>query len=188
LGSSWTLVDLSKKDYTKDAFPPAPPPTPTQASVRRTWFGTDTKIVSAPSATPTPAGSPCVKPTLPRQSQPVQPAATSSKAPADPAPSSSKAVIPPNGKKLFTFELKVRDSVVSTPVHELDDPRAIAEKFAIQHDLENRLPGGKQVVDRIIGYFEVQFAERKSDREKRRAERRGRERLRIFAEQQKSLV
>jgi hypothetical protein len=69
----------------------------------------------------------------------------------------------------------------------LDDPRAVAERFAIQHDLENRLPGGKQVVEKIIGYFETQFAERKSDREKRRAERRV-ERLRNYSEQQKSLV
>jgi hypothetical protein len=94
--------------------------------------------------------------------------------------------VPPNGRKLFTFELKVGQSIVSTPVHELDDPRAVAEQFAIRHDLENRIPGGKGMVEKIVAYFETQFIDRKSEREKRRAERR--ERMRSSSEQQKSLV
>jgi hypothetical protein len=50
----------------------------------------------------------------------------------------------------------------------------IAEAFARDHDLESRLPGGKFTVEKIIGYFETQFEDRKAEREKRRAERRER--------------
>jgi hypothetical protein len=59
-------------------------------------------------------------------------------------------------------------------VHELDDPRAVAEEFAREHHLETRLPGGKETVDKIVYYFECQYLERKREREKRRAGRRER--------------
>jgi len=94
--------------------------------------------------------------------------------------------VPLNGRKLFTFELKVGSAIVSTPVHELDNPRAIAESFAREYNLESRLPGGKATVDKIIGYFETQFADRKAEREKRRAERRERTRSALMWDQQKS--
>jgi hypothetical protein len=80
-----------------------------------------------------------------------------------------KPVAPP--RKLFTFELKVGDTVVSTPVYESDNPTIVAREFAQKHDFESRLPGGKDTVEKIVVYFESQFAERKREREKRRAER-----------------
>jgi hypothetical protein len=188
LDSGWTKIDLSKSNYSltsKNNFPLAPPSTPTQSTARRTWFGADTKIVSAPSATPTPAASPSIKPTVPAR-QSISPQTSNSKTPEEPTPSSSKANIPHNGRRLFTFELKVGESIVSTQVHELDNPRAVVEQFAIQHDLENRIPGGKGTVEKIVDYFEAQFIDRKSEKEKRRAERR--ERLKSSAEQQKGFV
>ena len=101
----------------------------------------------------------------------------------EPETSTAKPVNPAQGRKLFTFELKVGSSIISTPVHELDNPRLIAEQFVKEHDLETRLPGGKGTVQRIINYFERQFAERKAEREKRRAERRERMKSALTGEQ-----
>jgi hypothetical protein len=67
----------------------------------------------------------------------------------------------------------------------LDNPRAVAESFAKEHNLESRLPGGRFTVDKIVGYFETQFADRKAEREKRRAERRERTKSVFTADQQK---
>ena len=74
---------------------------------------------------------------------------------------------------------------MTTPVHENDDPRSVAEEFAREHNLETRLPGGRGTVEKIVQYFESQFVERKEQREKRRAERRGRMRS---VSNEKSLV
>ena len=77
------------------------------------------------------------------------------------------------------------DEIVATPVHELDNPRAVAEKFVKDNDIEKRLPGGKGTVEKIIAYFETQFAERKREREKRRNERRERMKNAFATDQQK---
>lgn len=61
--------------------------------------------------------------------------------------------------------------MVSTPVYDNDNPTVVAREFAQKHDFESRLPGGKDTVDKIVSYFENQFAARKKEREKRRAER-----------------
>ena len=173
LSSSWTLIEKTRKDIgTKDVSPPTPPASmPTQAAPRKPWFSSaDAKILPLASpltTTPTPVPTPVVAPTHPTPD------------------SSAKAVVPPNGRKLFTFELKVGQAIVSTPVHELDNPRAVAESFAKEHNLESRLPGGRFTVDKIIGYFETQFADRKAEREKRRAERRERTKSVFTADQQK---
>jgi hypothetical protein len=176
LSSSWTLIEKTKKDVsTGREFPSAPPSTPT-APARRTWFGTNPSSTASASATP--AATPILA-----YSKPIAPPAAVRNDPSTAVgiPSSSKPltqVTPPTsqpsapqGRKLFTFELKVGQSIVSTPVHEMDDPRTIAEDFARQHDLETRLPGGKATVDRIVYYFESQYVERRREREKRRAER-----------------
>ena len=78
----------------------------------------------------------------------------------------------PAPRKLFTFELKVGETVVSTPVYETDNPTVVAREFVRKHDFESQLPGGKDTVNKIVSCFENQFAERKQEREKRRAERR----------------
>jgi hypothetical protein len=65
----------------------------------------------------------------------------------------------------------------------MDDPRAIAEHFAREHDLETRLPGGKATVDKIVYYFESQYVERRREREKRRAERKEKMRGFLIGEQ-----
>ena len=173
LSSSWTLVEKARKDMgTKDISPPGPPTsTPVQGVLPKEWYNSaDTKVLPLPSPrprAPTPVPTPIIAPTKPATD------------------SASKSTVLPNGRKLFTFELKVGQSVVSTPVHELDNPRAVAESFAEEHNLESRLPGGKVMVEKIIGYFETQFADRKAEREKRRAERRERTSTLCGADQQK---
>jgi hypothetical protein len=169
LSSSWTLVEKRKEGSTdKDTSPPAPPPTPTQASSRKTWFGTNV----SPTATipvATPLSTPCIPASTPITH--VEPVLVAPSIPVTPHTSKPDA---PQGRKLFTFELKVGQSIVSTPVHEMDDPRVVAEQFAREHDLEARLPGGRATVDKIVYYFESQYVERRREREKRRAERRER--------------
>jgi hypothetical protein len=168
LSSSWTLVEKTRKEtlLDRDVSPSAPPPTPTQSPVRRTWFGSKTSASVTPVATP--LSTPLVPATNP-QIQVIAPI-DSGETPAIVSPTPK----PSAGRKLFTFELKVGQSIVSTPVHEMDDPRVIAEQFAKEHDLETRLPGGKATVEKIVYYFESQYVERRREREKRRAERRER--------------
>ena len=169
LSSSWTLIEKTKKEIaTKDVSPTAPPSTPAPLPVRRAWFNADTQPFLPP--TPAPGASPVIPATKP---------------PSEPTTSTAKPVNPTQGRKLFTFELKVGSSIVSTPVHELDNPRLIAEQFVMEHDLETRLPGGKGTVEKIVRYFETQFAERKAEREKRRAERKERMKSALMGEEQK---
>jgi len=160
LSSSWTLVEKAKKEFAG---------LPTQPSARKSWFGVPTSMItSTPAATPAP--TPTTTPIL-QPSRPSLPPATSSTPTIVTDPSTSKPTST-QGRKLFTFELKVGQSTVTTPVHENDDPRGVAETFAREHDLEARLPGGRGTVEKIVQYFEAQFIERKEQREKRRAERR----------------
>ena len=181
LSSSWTLVEKAKDNGvgTKEVSPPTPSPTSILAPIgsRKAWFPStgETKILPLQSPlinAPTPVPTPVVPP--------AQPTLTTAS-----TDSSAKPAVQANGRKLFTFELKVGQAIVSTPVHELDNPRAVAEGFAREHFLESRLPGGKVTVDKIIGYFEAQFADRKAEREKRRAERRGRTKNALTGDQQK---
>jgi hypothetical protein len=126
--------------------------------------------VLTPTPAPTPSATPIIQPTRP----PVPLTLSSTSTQIAEAPTSSKSATsnPIQGRKLFTFELKVGESIVTTPVHENDDPRGVAETFAKEHDLESRLPGGRGTVEKIVQYFETQFIERKEQREKRRSERR----------------
>jgi hypothetical protein len=162
LSSSWTFVENTKKDIlTKVVSPPAPP---SRTPARRTWFGSESKSFLPPSSMDISATTSSNRPA----STGVSPRAD------EPSSSTVQPGSSPQGRKLFTFELKVGQSIVSTPVHELDNPREVAEQFAREHDLQNRLPGGQTTVAEIVGYFESQFAERKKERERKRAERRER--------------
>lgn len=167
LSSSWTFIEKAKKGVMTSG-PGLPPVISTQVT-RRTWFGSDSQPTpTTPTPTPTPT------PVIPT----TRPATTND------ALSKPNSSYQPN-RKLFTFELKIGNSIVSIPVHELDDPRIVADRFAKDHNLEKRLPGGKATVEKIINYFEAQFTERKSEREKRRAERRQKVRNTSSADQQK---
>ena len=159
LSSSWTMVEKTKKEAPASGLASVP--------VRKTWFGADTRPIP-----PTSAPIPVV----------VQPSVTLVKPPCEHITTMTKPINPLQGRKLFTFELKVGSSIISTPIYELDNPRIIAEQFAREHDLESRLPDGKAVVEKIIGYFEAQFVERKAEREKRRAERRERTKIALSGE------
>ena len=180
LSSSWTLIDKIKKNTDVSA----PPSTPAIAPGYRTWFGPDTKPL-VPTPAPIPAVT-SVPPAVILATTPlVRPSIPAVKPPSEPTTSTAKPYDPGTGRKLFTFELKVGQSILSIPVHELDNPRVVAEQFAKEHNLETRLQGGNVTVEKIIGYFETQFAERKNERGKRRAERRERMKSALTGEQQK---
>ena len=174
LSGSWTLDENSKGSAPTTETPLGPPPTPApkevlapvfqakqsppSAPIRRTWFSSsEPSPTPAPTPVPTPSATPKIHAALPSF--------------VNPTPKPTREVTAPAPRKLFTFELKVGETVVSTPVYETDNPRVVAREFARKHDFENRLPGGKGTVDKIVSYFENQFTERKEEREKRRAER-----------------
>lgn len=163
LSSSWTLVGMTKKE-TETKIVSSHTAASSMSAIspsNRLLFGADIKT-PASSTMGTPSATPTLNPVNPKPGQ---------------IPSESilaKSTTTAQSKKLFTFELKLGQSIISTPVHELDDPRFVAEHFVRKHDLETRLPGGKGTVERLVEYFEQQFDERKREREKRRTERRER--------------
>ena len=178
LSGSWTLDENSQGSApaTENVLGPPPTPAPKEllapafeakqsppsAHVRRTWFSSDLSPTPAPTPVPTPSATPTVTPKI----------HTALPSFVNPTPKPTREIAGPAPRKLFTFELKVGETVVSTPVYETDNPTIVAREFARKHDFENRLPGGKGTVNKIVSYFENQFVERKQEREKRRAERR----------------